>query len=209
MSARSAVKLSFHDLSTSTTPPTFPLTLLHTFVTLTSKISTLYATKSAYPALIAPLIHGLQHTSTTFLPLSLQTFIEATLDSFRTTHTTSLTSRRPLLLHTHRPLPIKTSLPLFDASYNPSRHNNASDPDSERRALNKLRAEHKAEKKGAMRELRKDANFLARQQLKEKRERDEEYERKMRRVVGMIQSEEGKEANDYDRIRRKRRESKR
>jgi nucleolar protein 14 len=45
--------------------------------------------------------------------------------------------------------------------------------------------------------------------LKEKRERDEEYERKMRRVVGMIQSEEGKEANDYDRIRRKRRESKR
>jgi nucleolar protein 14 len=202
-------KLSFHNLSTSTIPPTFPLTLLHTFVTLTSKFSTLYATKSAYPALIAPLIYGLQHMSATSLPLNLQTFIKATLDSLHTTHTTSLTSRRPLLLHTHLPLPIKTSLPLFDASYNPSRHNNASDPDPQRRALNKLRAEHKAEKKGAMRELRKDANFLARQQLKEKRERDEEYERKMRRVVGMIQSEEGKEANDYDRMRRKRRESRR
>lgn len=38
-----------------------------------------------------------------------------------------------------------------------------------------------------------------REQLREKRERDEAYEKKYKRLVAEIQSEEGKEAKSYER----------
>lgn len=110
-------------------------------------------------------------------------------------------SRRPLELHHHRPLPIKTSIPKFEESFNPDRHY---DPDRERAEAGKLRAEYKREKKGALRELRKDANFLARQQLREKKEKDRAYEEKFRKLVAEIQGEEGHEKNEYERAKRAR-----
>lgn len=110
-------------------------------------------------------------------------------------------SRRPLLLHNHRPLAIKTSVPKFEESYNPSKHY---DPDRERAEMSKLKAEHRRERKGALRELRKDANFIARESLKEKKERDREYENKYKRLVAEIQGEEGHEAKAYEREKRMR-----
>lgn len=115
-------------------------------------------------------------------------------------------SQRPLLLHNHRPLAIKTSVPKFEESYNPSKHY---DPDRERADSSKLRAEHKRERKGALRELRKDASFIARESLKEKKERDREYEKKYKRLVAEIQGEEGREAKAYEREKRMRKSSKR
>ena len=64
--------------------------------------------------------------------------------------------------------------------------------------------EHKREKKGALRELRKDASFMAREQLREKKERDEAYEKKQRRLIAEIQAEEGREKNAYEREKRAR-----
>lgn len=111
----------------------------------------------------------------------------------------AILNRRPLLLHNHRPLAIKTSIPKFEDSYNPTKHY---DPDRERAELSKLKAEHKRERKGALRELRKDANFIARESLREKKERDKAYETKYKRLVAEIQGEEGKEANAYEREKR-------
>jgi nucleolar protein 14 len=62
-----------------------------------------------------------------------------------------------------------------------------------------LKKEHKRERKGAIRELRKDANVLAIQSLREKKERDAAYEKKYKRLVAEIQGEEGKEAKAYAR----------
>ncbi|KAL1311698.1 hypothetical protein AAFC00_001800 [Neodothiora populina] len=109
--------------------------------------------------------------------------------------------RRPLELHHHRPLPIRTSVPKFEESFNPDKHY---DPDRERADASKLRAEYKRERKGAMRELRKDANFISREQLREKKEKDAEYERKYRKLVAEIQGEEGHEAKVYEREKRMR-----
>lgn len=114
----------------------------------------------------------------------------------------SLNSRKPLLLHNHRPLAIKSSYPAFIDNYNPERHHQ--DPDRERAEMNKLKAEHRKEKKGAMRELRKDANFMAREQLREKKAKDEAYDKKFKRLVAEIQGEEGREAKDYEREKAKR-----
>lgn len=107
-------------------------------------------------------------------------------------------SRRPLELHHHRPLAIKTYIPKFEETFDPDKHY---DPDRERAELAKLKAEHKKERKGAMRELRKDANFMAREKLRIKKAKDEAYEKKYKRLVAEIQSEEGREANAYERER--------
>ena len=68
-----------------------------------------------------------------------------------------------------------------------------------------MKREFKREKKGAMRELRKDANFMARETLRSKRERDRVYEEKYRRIVAEIQGEEGRESREYEREKRARR----
>lgn len=115
-------------------------------------------------------------------------------------------SRRPLELHHHRPLPIKSSVPKFEESFNPDKHY---DPDRERAEASKLRAEYKREKKGALRELRKDASFLAREKLKRKKEADVAYETKQRRLIAEIQGEEGREANAYEREKRARKGARR
>jgi len=106
-------------------------------------------------------------------------------------------ARRPLELHHHRPLAIKASIPKFEESYNPDKKHY--DADRERVEAAKLRKEYKREKKGAMRELRKDAAVVARESLREKRERDAAYEKKYKRLVAEIQGEEGREAKAYER----------
>jgi len=114
-------------------------------------------------------------------------------------------ARRPLELHHHRPLAIKTYIPKFEDQFDPDKHY---DPDRERAELAKLRAEHKKERKGALRELRKDANFMAREKLKIKKAKDEAYEKKYKRLVAEIQSEEGREANEYEREKKARKRAK-
>lgn len=113
----------------------------------------------------------------------------------------SISARRPLELHHHRPLPIKSSVPKFEEGFNPNKHY---DPDRERAESNKLKKEYKRERKGAIRELRKDAAFMHRESLKEKKTRDAEYEKKQRRLIAEIQGEDGREGNAYEREKRKR-----
>ncbi|GAB7341457.1 hypothetical protein MBLNU457_7696t1 [Dothideomycetes sp. NU457] len=107
--------------------------------------------------------------------------------------------RGPLELHHHRPQPIRTSNPKFEEGFDPNKHY---DPDKERTESAKLRKEYKRERKGALRELRKDANFTAREQLREKKERDVEYEKKYRRLVAEIQGEAGHDSKEYEREKR-------
>ena len=113
--------------------------------------------------------------------------------------------RRPLELHHHRPLPIRTSIPKFEDNFDPDKHY---DPDKERSDAKKLQREYKRERKGALRELRKDANFVARTQLQEKKARDAEYEKKYRRLVAEIQGTEGHDAKEYEREKRARKRQK-
>ena len=80
------------------------------------------------------------------------------------------------------------------------------DGDSERKALSKLKREHRAERKGAIRELRKDARFLAGVVQKEEREAAREYEMRMRKVHAGMESERAEEKQAE---REKQREKKR
>jgi nucleolar protein 14 len=182
-----------------------PWALLLTFAKLLDEASKLWSTKSAFDDIfktpMSVLTHLLTKECTKHIPLTHHSTLLAIHTSITTLQSTSLSTRTPLLLHTHRPLAIKLSIPKFEEGYNPDRHY---DPDRSRADLAKLKAEHKRERKGAMRELRKDSNFIARESLREKKEKDEAHAKRERRLVAEIQGEEGHERREYEIEKRKR-----
>jgi nucleolar protein 14 len=123
------------------------------------------------------------------------------LQNLRARLNNAKSARRPQTLHFHRPLPVPSRIPKFEESFDPTKHYDA---DRERSDAAKLQKEYKRERKGAMRELRKDANFVAREKLREKKEKDAAYEAKYKKLVAEIQGEEGYEKNVYEREKRKR-----
>ena len=149
----------------------------------------LWAAKPAFPEIFGPEL----------LNILSELEMEGPLIKIRQYLTCAYMNRRPLELHHHRPIPIKSAIPKFEEYYNPEKHY---DPDRDRADSKKLRADYKRERKGALRELRKDANFIAREKLRQKRETDAAYEQKYKRLVAEIQGEEGKEKNAYERVKR-------
>ena len=151
---------------------------------------TLWSTKPSFPEIFSSFLQPLQtlaaHTQHRNLEIAIRQAILA---------------RRPLELHHHRPLAIRASIPKFEEGFHPDKHY---DPDAARREAQRLKQEYRREKKGAVRELRKDASFVARETLREKREKDAEYERKYRRLVAEVQGEEGREAKEYGREKERR-----
>ncbi|KAI6034536.1 Nop14-like protein [Pisolithus microcarpus] len=89
-------------------------------------------------------------------------------------------SRRPLFLQAHKPIPIPTYIPKFEQKS--SLYLRRQDPDHERNEVSKLRYQLKQEKKGAIRELRKDARFIAAVEQKKQMEKDQAYNKRMKKV---------------------------
>lgn len=160
----------------------------------------LFSGKPAFLETFEPVKNVLLHLTSkpcrTKLPTALSDQLEKLQSKLDRMLQLARMARRPLELHHHKPLPIKTAIPKFEDSFDPNKHY---DPDRDRAELAKLKAEHKKERKGAMRELRKDANFMAREQLRVKKAKDAAYEKKYKRLVAEIQGEEGREANAYER----------
>ena len=181
-------------------------TLLSTQLAVITTLAHLWSSKPASHEIFQPISTLLTHLTspacTPYLPSHLLSNIRTVSQTIQNHLYHTTLHRRPLRLHSHRALAIKTSIPKFEDGYNPDKHY---DPDRTRADTSKLKAEHKRERKGAMRELRKDANFMAREGLREKKERDAEYERKQKRLVAEIQGEEGREAKIFEREKRMRR----
>ena len=96
--------------------------------------------------------------------------------------------RRPLELQKRKAIPIKTYVPKFHTTYSIDKRY---DPDRERAEESKSAAEYKKEFKGAVRELRKDAAFLARAKIDKIKAADVVYKKKMDRIVGTLAEQEG------------------
>ncbi|KAJ2992551.1 hypothetical protein NUW58_g2124 [Xylaria curta] len=173
---------------------------LETTLQLLDTASLLYASKPSFIESFEPVVLALSHLAKgsckSQLPTALIDHVVKLQTKLHTMLTMSKLARRPLELHHHRPLAIKTAIPKFEDQFDPDRHYDA---DKDRAELAKLKAEHKKERKGAMRELRKDANFMAREKLRVKKQKDAAYEKKYKRLVAEIQGEEGREANAYER----------
>merc|ERR1712093_975370 len=117
----------------------------------------------AFIELFEPMADTLDRVQDDALPVFLQSRLATLKDSVRRMLKFSHQARRPLTLQTHKPIPIPSYLPKFDAGYAPGRR---FDPDVERNEASKLKALFKKEKKGAIRELRKDSRFIAGEKAK-------------------------------------------
>ncbi|KAI2638149.1 Nop14-like protein [Xylaria nigripes] len=176
------------------------LATLDTSLQLLDTASQLWAGKTSFSETFNPVLLALGHLTKgsckSQLPPALTERILKLEAKLQTMLNMAKMARRPLELHHHRPLAIKMAIPKFEDQFDPNRHYDA---DKDRAELSKLKAEHKKERKGAMRELRKDANFMAREKLRVKKQKDAAYEKKYKRLVAEIQGEEGREANAYER----------
>jgi len=123
-----------------------------------------------------------------------------TADQDRVTVTNSVLSRllkfskqqrTPLRLQMHKPIPIPSYAPKFEE--HSSNYLRNRDPDHERNEATKLRRQIKQEKKGAIRELRKDARFLAAVKQKEQQEKDRVYNERIRKAHASIEPERAEE----------------
>jgi nucleolar protein 14 len=91
----------------------------------------------------------------------------------------------------HKPIPIPSYVPKFDSHSSSYLRNR--DPDYERNEAAKLRRQYKQEKRGAIRELRKDAKFLAGVQEKEQQEKDQKYNERIKKAIASIEPERAEE----------------
>lgn len=130
----------------------------------------------------------------------------ALLTRFGNVSRNQTSSRKPLRLQEHRQLAIKTFAPKFEENFNPDKK--SYDLNRERQEMNKMKAQVKKEKKLMMKDFRKQTQFIARQQIGEKKQMYSEYHRKMANIVNSISTVEGAEKNEYER-EKKRRQNKR
>ncbi|KAI0322492.1 Nop14-like protein [Amylostereum chailletii] len=163
-----------------------------------------YTALEASVELLSPVLSILGNVKASRLCESLEKRLLKTVDSLNRTVKFAKQARRPLLLQAHKPIPIPSYIPKFESSS--SSYLRAQDPDHERNEAAKLRKQVKQEKKGAIRELRKDARFLAGVEQEKQREKDRAYNASMKRVFGSIEGERAEEkAMERDKAREKRR----
>jgi nucleolar protein 14 len=116
--------------------------------------------------------------------------VSETLQSIVELADSSIKQNVSLQLQRHKPVAIKTVLPKFQENYSLDKHY---DPDRDRAEMRKLQSQLKKETKGAIRELRKDAQFLAREKLAEIKQSDKAYQAKVKSIMGELSRTEGSE----------------
>ncbi|TPX68187.1 hypothetical protein SpCBS45565_g03263 [Spizellomyces sp. 'palustris'] len=161
------------------------LSLLSTALHLLNRFAKLYTDTSTFPTIFSPFLPLLNRIP----PSPLSTPAEQAISTITTVSKTAPLKRRPLLLQKHKPIPIQTYVPKFDTHYSIDRKKR--DPNRDRAEKAKFKNEYKKEYKGAVRELRKDAAFVARKRLVETKQRDVEYKKKMDKIMGQLASQEG------------------
>ncbi|KAJ2721158.1 nucleolar complex protein 14 [Coemansia sp. Benny D115] len=99
----------------------------------------------------------------------------------------ALASRAPLKLQYHKPLAIESVAPKFESNYSLDAHY---DPDRNRNETIKLRRQVNKERRGVVRELRRDTQFLAGERQREQREKDKVYANKMKKAWSVLESDQ-------------------
>lgn len=157
---------------------------------LISTLSTISSENPGYIELFTPLHTLLTDVRVAKLAPALKAQVETAATQLGKLVMFAKQAREPLMLQDHKPVPIATYAPKFEADFAPGKHY---DPDVERNAVAKLKAQYKKEKKGAIRELRKDNRFLAGEKAREQAAKDAEYNAKMRKAVGGLNDERAEE----------------
>ncbi|KAI0832695.1 Nop14-like protein [Trametes gibbosa] len=171
---------------------------------LLGRFADMYKGLEGFVELYTPIQEILSSVKSSSIPPDLATRLQTLQDTLGRLLKFALQGRRPLRLQAHKPIPIPTYVPKFE--HTSSNYLRNRDPDHERNEAAKLRAQYKQERKGAIRELRKDARFLAAEHQKKQKQKDTEYSSRMKRVFGTLESERAEEkAEEREKAKDKRR----
>lgn len=165
--------------------------LLALALELLGRFADMYKSLEGFCELYEPILEIVQNINVRKLVEGLQSRIASLRDMLGRLLKFARQSRRPLQLQNHKAIPIPSYIPKFEASS--SSYMRRKDPDHERNEAAKLRHQYKQERKGAIRELRKDARFLAGVAMQKQLEKDRTYNERMKRVFGSIESERAEE----------------
>ncbi|KAL6928485.1 hypothetical protein ACO0SA_003226 [Hanseniaspora valbyensis] len=109
----------------------------------------------------------------------------------------------PLILQNHRLISIPLVTPKFDDNFNPDkRYNNDISP--QQNEINRLKKQVHKESKFQLKQFRKDSKFTQDLRTKEMIVDKQAYHDKMKRIVNVINTEEGSERNMYEKEKKMR-----
>ncbi|XP_032109883.1 nucleolar protein 14 isoform X1 [Sapajus apella] len=170
---------------TSTEANHIRLSCLAVGLALLKRCVLMYGALPSFHAIAAPLRALLvDHLAECSHPRELQELCQSTL--------TEMDSQkqlcRPLTCEKSRPVPLKLFTPRLVKVLEFGRKQGSTKEEQERK---RLIHKHKREFKGAVREIRKDNQFLARMQLSEIMERDAERKRKVKQLFNSLATQEG------------------
>ncbi|XP_064798107.1 nucleolar protein 14 [Oncorhynchus masou masou] len=163
----------------------YRLSAVATCMDLLKHCSSLYRELTSYSYIFQPITTLLsKHLPIKTYPAALQDLhgeILATISG-------SLTSHPLLVFQKKKPIPLKLFTPKIVEvlDYGKKRGNTKEEREKER-----LNHKYKKEFKGALREIRKDTRFLAREKLNEVMGRDAERKRKVKELFGSLATQEG------------------
>ncbi|NXY44088.1 NOP14 protein, partial [Ceuthmochares aereus] len=152
---------------------------------LIKKCAALYESLPSFHEIMHPIrILLMQHVPVNEYPEKLQEWYQSALKELETKekHYT------PLVCEKKKPVPLKQYTPKIVKVLEFGRKQAGSKKEQERKQLIQR---HKRELKGAIREIRKDNQFLARTQLSEIMERDSARKRKVKELLGSLATQEG------------------
>ncbi|EGW31411.1 uncharacterized protein SPAPADRAFT_154530 [Spathaspora passalidarum NRRL Y-27907] len=169
--------------------------LLVKLVDIMDKLVSLYKEKSCLIEILDSFIPILKHL-VKYFAASIPN-LSSTLTKFTKLQSNLVKSRKPLTLQHHRALAMATFAPKFEENFNPDKK--SYDVNKERADLNKIKYQIKMEKKAALKDIRQENKFVAREQIAEKKSMYDEYHKKMANIVNSISTIEGAEKNQYER----------
>ncbi|EHB06980.1 Nucleolar protein 14 [Heterocephalus glaber] len=161
------------------------LSCLATGLALLRRCVLMYGALPSFHAIFRPL-RGLlkEHQGARSHPPELQELAQSILTDIE--NQTQLC--RPLICEKSKPVPLKLFTPRLVRVLEFGRKQGSTKEEQERK---RLIHKHKREFKGAIREIRKDNQFLARMQLSEIMERDAERKRKVKQLFNSLATQEG------------------
>ncbi|RVE65897.1 hypothetical protein OJAV_G00121510 [Oryzias javanicus] len=163
----------------------YRLTCLSACLDLVKRCCLLYRDLLSFPHIFQPVRSLLsKHLSNQTLPEALQELHREITDTIGS----APTAHRRLVFDKKKPIPLKLLTPKIVEVLDYGKKRGCS---REEREKERLKHKYKKEFKGALREIRKDSRFLAREKLNEVMNRDAERKRKVKELFGSLATQEG------------------
>ena len=145
----------------------FTIGSFNSSLVLTDVLAKRHGNDVAAVEILSPLLESWRSVSpqlTPALPTRMQEAYLNTVNQLKTAISVAAKSRKPLLWRVQEKKILETLTPKFDANYAPTKD---VDPDKDRVQMKQMNRQLKREKKAAMRELTRDADFLDQERYKE------------------------------------------